>query len=170
MKNLLVCTYEFIASIVFALPRHKIFNFIKILFLLLGGAKIGKGVTFYPGIKINPGKNIIIGDQVDLAWGVLITTGGGVEIGDRTLVGYHTRILSANHNIPPVPERIFGAGHSYKRVVIGKDAWIGAGCTILPGVKIGDGAVIASGSVVTKDVESFTIVGGIPASLIKRRT
>jgi len=150
MKNFLVCTYEFISSIIFAFPRHKFFNPIKKLFLQMQGCKVGKMVTFYPGIKISPAKNIILGDYVDLAWGVLITAGGGVEIGDRVLVGYNTMILSANHNIPLIPQRIFDAGHDKKKVVIKNDVWIGAGCIILPGVTIGEGAVIAAGSVVTK--------------------
>lgn len=130
---------------------------------------MGKQVTFYPGIKINPGFNIRLGDHVDLAWGVLITTGGGVEIGDRTLVGYGTHILSANHVIPPRPGRIFDSGHEKKKVSIGKDVWIGAQCVILPGVRIGEGAVVAAGSVVTKDVEAFAIVAGVPAKKIKDR-
>ena len=169
MRNFLICTYELISSLVFCLPRHKMFNPIKCLYLKSLGAKVGKSVTFYPGIKINPCKNIVIGDNVDLAWGVLITTSGGVEIGERTLIGYNTMILSANHVIPPNKEKIFFSGHSVKRVVIGKDVWIGAGCIILPGVRIGEGAVVAAGSVVTKDISSFTIVGGVPAKAIKER-
>lgn len=58
----------------------------------------------------------------------------------------------------------------YKKIVIGNDVWIGARVTILDGVKIGDGAVIAAGSVVTKDVPSYAIVGGVPASIIRYRT
>ena len=169
MKNFAVCTYELLSAIVFALPRHKLFNFIKSNYLRIQGAFIGKYITYYPGIKINPCKNIKLGDYVDLAWGVLITTGGGVEIGDRTLVGYGTKILSANHIIPAIPGKIFGAGHVKKRVVIGNDVWIGANCVIVAGVTIGEGAVVAAGSVVTKDVAPFTIVGGVPAKLIKSR-
>ncbi|MCK5823946.1 MAG: acyltransferase [Ichthyobacteriaceae bacterium] len=133
------------------------------------GGKVGSWVTFYPGIKINPASNIVIGDGVDLAWGVLITTGGGVEIGDRSLIGYNTMIFSANHNIPKIGESIFESGHELKKVTIGKDVWVGAGCTIMAGVEIGDGAVIAGGSVVTKNVEANTIVAGVPAKLIRKR-
>lgn len=169
MRNFLVATYEFIFALVFALPRHKLFNPLKKGFIKLSGGEVGKGVTFYPGIKINPCRNIRLGNDVDLAWGVLITTGGGVEIGDRTLVGYRTQILSANHIIPANRGRVFGAGHIYKKVIIGQDVWIGANCVVLAGVNVGEGAVIAAGSVVTKDVEPFTMVGGAPAKLIKER-
>jgi acetyltransferase-like isoleucine patch superfamily enzyme len=169
IKNLLVCTYEFMSAVIFALPRHKFFNIIKSNYMRIQGAKIGKNITYYPGIKINPCMKITLGDNVDLAWGVIITTGGGVEIGDRTLIGYRTMISSANHLIPPNREKIFFAGHSPKKVIIGPDAWIGGNCTIVAGVIIGEGAVVAAGSVVTKDVAPFSIVGGVPAKLIKYR-
>jgi putative colanic acid biosynthesis acetyltransferase WcaF len=169
LKNFLVCSYETLSFLIYALPRHKLFNFFKCNYLRLQGASIGKSVTFYPGIKINPSKNIKIGDHVDLAWGVLITTGGSVEIGDRTLVGYRTQILSANHLIPAAKGKIFGAGHVSKKITIKNDVWIGANCIILAGVTIGEGAVVAAGSVVTKDIAPFTIVGGVPAKLIKER-
>jgi len=133
------------------------------------GASVGKRVVFYPGVWIVPGRKLILGDDVDLALDVLITTSGGVEIGDRTLVGYRTQILSSNHVIPPGKGNIFTAGHDKKAVTIGKDVWIGGNCLILPGITIGDGAVVAGGSVVTKDVEAFTIVAGVPAKLLKVR-
>ncbi len=126
-------------------------------------------ITFYPNIKFSPGTNMKIGNHVDFAWGVLLTTGGGIEIGDRVLIGYGTKILSTNHVIPANREKIFYSGHDKKKVTIEKDVWIGANCIILPGVKIGEGAVVAAGSVVTKDVEPFIIVGGVPAKKIKSR-
>lgn len=169
IKNFLICSYEDLSFLIFALPRHKLFNLIKSNYLRIQGAKIGKGITFYPGIKINPARNITLGDDVDLAWGVIITTGGYVEIGDRTLVGYRTLILSANHVIPPNRRRIFGAGHSKSKIIIENDVWIGANCIITAGVHIGEGAVIAAGCVVTKDVLPFTMVGGVPGRIIKQR-
>lgn len=169
MKNFLVCTYELLSSIIFALPRHKLFNLIKSNYMRIQGAKIGKNITYYPGIKINPCINLVLGDNVDLAWGVIITTGGRVEIGDRSLIGYRTIISSANHIIPPNKEKIFYSGHEPKKVIIENDVWIGGNCVITAGVVIGEGAVVAAGSVVTKDVLPFTVVGGVPAKFIKNR-
>lgn len=133
------------------------------------GAKFGKRVSIYPGVWISPGRNLVVGDDVDLAKDVLITTTGGVEIGDRTLIGYRTQILSSNHTIPPIGEPFPISGDEHKKVIIGKDVWIGANCVITPGVTIGEGAVVAAGAVVTKDVEPNAIVGGVPARLIKFR-
>ncbi|MDR0333400.1 MAG: hypothetical protein LBI15_08020 [Dysgonamonadaceae bacterium] len=169
MRNFLVCTYELISSIVFGFPRHKIFNPIKKYYITIQGGKIGKGVTFYPGIKINPARNIELGNFVDLAWRVIITTSGGVKIGDRALIGYGTQIISANHTIPNNKGQIFGAGHDRKEIIIENDVWIGANCVILPGVKIGEGTVIAAGSVVSKNIPPFVIAGGVPAKIIKER-
>lgn len=155
--------------LVFALPRYKFLAVLKAGLLRAMGAKIGKRVVFYPGVWIAPGRNLVLGDDVDLALDVLITTSGGVEIGDRTLIGYRAQILSANHIIPHKPERIFESGHEKASVSIGRDVWIGGNSMVMPGVKIGDGAVVAGGSVVTRDVPEFTIVGGVPAKIIKER-
>ncbi|MBR1446732.1 MAG: acyltransferase [Alloprevotella sp.] len=91
-------------------------------------------------------------------------------MGDRTLIGYRTQIISGDHNIPKDHGRIFGAGYNRKKVVIENDVWIGANCIITSNVKIGEGAVIGAGSVVTHDIPAFTIVAGVPARIIKNRT
>ena len=133
------------------------------------GAQIGKRVVFYPGVWIEPGRNLKIGDDVNLAIDVIILNAGGVTIGDRTMVGFRTQIISGNHIIPPKHEKIFGAGFERRGITIENDVWIGGGCLLTAGVLIGEGAVIAGGSVVTKDVPSFTIVAGVPAKVIRNR-
>jgi acetyltransferase-like isoleucine patch superfamily enzyme len=167
-KYFLVVSYEFLMQLLFSLPRYRLLNEIKSTFLRLMGAKIGKRVVYYPGVWIEPGKNLILGDDVDLAKDVLIITGGGVSIGDRVLIGYRTQILSTNHKIRK-REKIFYSGHEKKQIIIENDVWIGANCIITAGVRIGEGAIIAAGSVVTKDIEPFSIVGGVPTKLIKKR-
>lgn len=169
IRPIIVVSYEFIQQLLFALPRYRVMNFLKARFLKLNGAKIGRGCTFYPRVWIAPGRGLVLGDDVDLALDVLITTSGGVEIGDRTLIGYRAQIISANHVIPKGYDQIFKSGHDKAKVIIGQDVWIGGNSMILPGVTIGDGAVVAGGSVVNRDVPSYTIVGGIPAKIIKKR-
>lgn len=170
MKYGLVVFVETISFLVFMLPRFRTLNYLKSLYLkVFFKSKIGKRVVFYPNIWVFTGKNLVLGDDVDLATGVLITTDGGVSIGDRTLVGYGTKILSSNHNVPMLPDRIFNSGHTKAPVVIGQDVWLGANCIILPGVTIGEGAIVAAGSVVTKNVPANVFVGGVPAKIIKER-
>ena len=94
VKSFFVVSYEALMNIVFALPRYRLFIFFKVSLLKLMGAKIGKNCFIYPGVWITPGRNLTLGDDVDLAKDVIITTSGGVYIGDRTLVGYRTQILS----------------------------------------------------------------------------
>ena len=81
----------------------------------MGAKKIGKGVVIYPGVWITPGRNLIIKDNVDLAKDVLITTSGGVEIGERTLIGYRTQIISSDHTIPPIGQPFPISGDNHKK-------------------------------------------------------
>ncbi len=169
IKQFLVICYETIQQFIFLLPRYQLFGFFKTNFLRLNGAQIGKRCTFYPGVWIAPGRNLTVGSDVDFALGVVVTTSGKVSIGNRVLIGYRTQILSTNHLIPKQRKRIFGSGHQKKPIKIADDVWIGANSIILAGVEIGEGAVIAAGSVVTKSVRPYTIVGGNPATLIRKR-
>lgn len=168
-KSFFVVSYETTMMMIMSLPRFTPFLFLKTNLLRLMGAKVGKGVVIYPGVWITPGTNLVIEDDVDLAKDVIITTRGGVHIGARTLIGYRSQLLSANHSIPPRGERIPVSGDVFKPIRIYNDVWIGANCIITAGVTIGEGAVIAAGSVVTKDVSPYQIVGGVPAKLIKER-
>jgi len=161
---------ETVRQLMFGMPRFRCINFLKSSFLRSMGAEIGRRVVFYPGVWISTGRSLRIGDDVDLALQVIITTDGGVEIGERTLIGYRTQILSQNHRVPALTESIFDSGVRRAPVTIGRDVWIGANCVILPGVTIGEGAVIGAGSVVVRDLPPFVIAAGTPARVIRHRT
>lgn len=169
MRNFIVVSYELVQRLLFSLPRYPFFNAIKAAFLRALGAKIGKRPIFYPGVWIAPPNKLEVGDDVDFALDVIIVTSGTVKIGSRVLIGYRTQISSSNHAIPSKSGKIFGGPHDDRPVVIGDDVWIGGNCMIMAGVTIGEGAVIAGGAVVTKDVEPYAIVGGCPARLIRYR-
>lgn len=85
------------------------------------------------------------------------------------MISYNVHIRTDTHNYYNKNIPMIYQGHFEKDIVIGDDVWIGFGAQILPGVKIGDGAIIGAGAVVTKDVEPYTIVGGVPAKIIKKR-
>ena len=87
---------------------------------------------------------------------------GGITIEDDVMVAANSQLISNNHD--PEEHQIL----TCKPVVLKRNCWIGAGATILPGVTVGENAIVGAGSVVTKDVEPNTVVGGIPAKLIKR--
>lgn len=169
-KYFFVVSAEVVTALIFLLPRYKVMNAAKSLYLrIVWRASIGRRVVYYSGVRLMSGRNLSVGDDVDFATGVLVTTDGGVSIGDRVLIGYGTRIISGNHNIPENRGRIFNGGHTRVPISIGNDVWIGASCVVLPGVTIGEGAVVAAGSVVTRDVEPFCIVAGVPARILRRR-
>ncbi|WP_428469875.1 acyltransferase [Photobacterium minamisatsumaniensis] len=166
----LVCFLEYISYLMFLLPRLRMFNLLKTFYLrYVFGSKIGKRTVFYPGVWIFSGRNFTVGDDVDFAKGVLLTTDGGLTIGDRVLIGYNSHVLTSNHRIPKLPKNIFNSGHVKKKVIIDHDVWIGANCTILPGVTIGSGSIVAAGSVVTKDIPENSFCAGVPAKVIKVR-
>lgn len=118
----------------------------------------------FPPFNTDFGKNIHIGKDVFINAGCKFQDQGGIYIGNETLIGHNVVIATLNHELEPE-----NRGNLWpKPVKIGNQVWIGSNATILPGVIIGDGAVIAAGSVVTKDVEALTTVAGVPAKLIKK--
>lgn len=94
---------------------------------------------------------------------------GGVEIGDYTRIATHVVIVSANHIFEDPSKPIAEQGVDLRPIRIGRDVWLGAGVRVLAGVTIGDGAVVAAGAVVTKDIPPMTVVGGVPARILKTR-
>lgn len=117
---------------------------------------------------LNPGM-ICVGNNVSINPMCYIQGCGGIRIGNDVSIGHHVTIMSADHIYDDLNIPIKDQGIQFKEVVIDDGAWIGAKATILMGVRIGQGAIVAAGAVVTRDVDSFTIVGGIPARLIRRR-
>ena len=116
------------------------------------------------------GGSISIGDNCSInPYTVLYGHGEGLVIGNHVLIAGHCLIIPANHVFVRTDITINKQGTFSKGIIIEDDVWIAAGCQILDGVTIGKGAIIAAGSVVNKSVEPYTIVGGVPAKLIKKR-
>lgn len=131
---------------------------------------IGPGGDFYPLRNIHVGNHVSIGENARF-W----TTRAQIYIEDYVLFGPDVTIITGDHRKDVVGKHIIELTDADKTadddrdVVIGKGAWIGAGTMILKGVHIGADAVVAAGSVVTKDVAPYTIAGGSPARFIKNR-
>lgn len=143
------------------LPSHCLRNFIYRNCFKIHIEKnvvIYKGVVFRDGYKCKIGSGTIIGDDN------LIDARGGVEIGSNCNFSTGVRIWTAQHDLQ---DEHFA--YETAPVKIGSRCWISSGVTILPGVSIGDGCVVASGAVVTKDCESFGVYGGVPAKKIGDR-
>lgn len=115
--------------------------------------------------------DIIIGPRCYINPHCVLYSGNGIKMGADVLVAAGTAIVPANHATSrrDLPIRLQGFAPSKGGVVIEDDVWIGANCTIVDGARIGRGAVIMAGAVVTGTVEPYTIVGGVPARLVKSR-
>lgn len=126
---------------------------------------IGKGTTIFMNCKFDCAKGLKIGDNSVINANCRLDSRGLLEIGSSVSISEDVIFLTADHN-----EDLLGILGRDKKVCIEDSVWIGTRAMILPGVTIGKGAVVAAGAVATKNVEAFTMVGGVPAKFIKLRT
>lgn len=127
------------------------------------GKKLDDTFRLFPPFYTDFGKNIIIGKDVFINSGCHFQDQGGITIGDGSLIGHNVVLATINHDLNPKNDR----KNHYAPIKIGAHVWIGSNTTVLPGVSIGDWAVVAAGAVVTKDVPPYTVVGGLPAKVLK---
>lgn len=136
----------------------------KKIFSELIGQEVDEEFRVFPPFHTDFGKNIHLGKNVFINSDCKFQDQGGIIIGDDVLIGHNVVLATLNHdenpekrgNLIPSP------------IKIGNKVWIGSNATILPSVTIGEGAIIAAGAVVTKDVDENSIVGGVPAKLIRK--
>jgi acetyltransferase-like isoleucine patch superfamily enzyme len=129
----------------------------------LTGSEVHESFGMFPPFYTDCGKNIRLGKRVFINAGCKFQDQGGITVGDDVLIGHNCVIATLNHVEDPDCRGDMIAAP----VRIGDKVWIGANVTILQGVTIGDGAIVAAGAVVTKDVAPRTVVGGVPAKLLK---
>jgi len=125
--------------------------------------EIDKDTTVFTPLYINYGKHTKIGKSVFINFDCTFLDLGGITIEDNVLLAPKVSLLSEGHPVSSETRHSLRVGHIH----IKKNAWIGANATILPGVTIGENAIVAAGAVVSKDVPDNTVVGGIPAKVIK---
>lgn len=125
----------------------------------------GKDLVMKPPFQCDFGYNIFLGESVLINYNCVFLDAAPVTIGDNCFIGPMCGLYTVNH--PLDPERR-NAGYVYgKPITLGKNVWLGGGCTILSGVTIGDNTVIGAGSVVTKDMPANVIAAGNPARVIR---
>ena len=137
---------------------------IRNLFSKLTGKKIDETFRMHPPFYTDFGKNITLGKNIFINSGCHFQDQGGITIGDGSLIGHNVVLATLNHEFAPENR---GTMHPAK-ITIGNNVWIGSSSTVIHGISIGEGAIVAAGSVVTKDVPARTVVADIPAKVIKK--
>jgi maltose O-acetyltransferase len=130
---------------------------------LLG--RVGADAWIEPPFFCDYGTNLLLGDRFYANTGCIVLDSAPVTIGDRVLLGPAVQLIAVTHPVEAEPR---ARGLEYAEpIVVGDDVWLGGGAIVLPGVTIGDRAVVGAGSVVTRDVRADTVVAGNPARVIR---
>lgn len=158
--NILLEFEVMILHLVGCFPSH----FVRRFFYRLSGIKIGSGSTIHTGAKFYDPRNIEIGEDSIIGEGVVLDGRDKIKIGNHVDIASEVMIYNCQHDIQSSDFKAVCSS-----VEIGDYVFIGPRVIIQPGVKIGKGAVVAAGAVVAKDVSEFSIVGGVPASVIGER-
>ncbi|WAW06742.1 DapH/DapD/GlmU-related protein [Oxalobacter formigenes] len=128
------------------------------------GAKIDDTAEIRTPFYTDFGKFIEVGKNVFVNNACTFMDRGGIILEDEVKIGPRVNLITENHDLDPTKRRTLISN----RIVVKRNVWIGAAATILPGVTIGENAVVAAGAVVTRDVPPNTIVAGVPAKVIKQ--
>lgn len=143
---------------------------LRVRLLRLAGFRLGYGTVIYGHMRITGSgdlyQRLSVGEHVRWNVGGVVDLEAPVTIGNNVSIGQEVMILTSTHAIGG-PQRRASPNIIRAPVTVGDGAWLGARCIVLPGVTIGAGAVVAAGAVVNRDVAPHTIVGGVPARLIK---
>ncbi len=147
--------------------RQSIFSRCRVYLLSNICRSIGSGCLIRSGVIVNLPRNLSVGSNSGLGFRAIISCEDSVTIGDRVLMGADVIIYTSNHVWSERDATYIGQGLETSPVSIGSDTWIGARSIILPGVSIGQGATLAAGCVVSRDVPDYAVVGGVPARVLK---
>ena len=144
-------------------------DFLRHVYWSALGVTLGEGVRLSAAVKIKGPARLQIGADAKILNRVTLDARGGLSIGRDTLIGFESVILTSSHRFKDLTLPVRRQGMENRPVRIGEDVWLGARVIVLPGVTIGDRAIIGAGSVVLKDVAALAIAAGNPAKLIRYR-
>lgn len=147
----------------------KIIRFFRTQYWLIRLRSCGKNFVCCSGTIIHGAKNFVVGNDVRVGEKSYLNANGGITIGNNVKMGPQVFIWSSNHNYYAPTILPFDGARINRPVIIEDNVWVGAKVCIIPGVRIGEGAVIGMGSVVTKEVPPCAVVGGNPAKVLKYR-
>lgn len=128
------------------------------------GKAVGERFTLIPPFYSDYGLNISVGRAVFIGSQCAFTGHAPIEIADEVMIAHKVNLVTAGHPVAPGRRR---ACVTAQPIALERNVWIGAAATVLPGVRVGEGAVVAAGAVVTRDVPPATLVAGVPATVIR---
>jgi acetyltransferase-like isoleucine patch superfamily enzyme len=150
-------------------PATRWYDTACVVELLRNVEQLGRGVVVNGRIQVGVPQALRLGDDVSLNRGFVVKDRGPCVIGDHVHFGEHVTLLTANHNFA-VPEALpYDKVRLAPGITIGDSVWIGDHVIIVPGVHVGEGAILAAGAIVTRDVPALAVVGGSPARVLKER-
>ena len=128
------------------------------------GKPVGDRFTLIPPFYADYGLNITVGEAVFIGYESAFTGYAPIDIADEVMIAHKVNLITGGHPVEPDERRAYLTAAP---ITIGRNVWIGAAATVLPGVHIGDHSVVAAGSVVTRDVPSASLVAGVPATVVR---
>jgi acetyltransferase-like isoleucine patch superfamily enzyme len=137
---------------------------IRAAFEQLIGKAVGDSFTLIPPFYADYGLNIDVGRAVFIGYDCAFTGHAPIEIADEVMIAHKVNLITAGHPVEPHRRR---ACITAEPITIDQNVWIGAAATVLPGVRVGAGSVVAAGAVVTRDVPPATLVAGVPATVVR---
>lgn len=161
--------YEYVEALVRCLPG-KFGAAVRAIVLKGFFARFGHNVVLWPGSRIRFPYRLEVGNNVAISFDCILQAGGGISIGDNTLLGPGVKVWSVNHMFKDVTKTINIQGYEGRSVIIGADCWIGSNSFIKPGTEIPDGCVVLPGTVLGRmKIPPYTVVSGNPAQIIGPR-
>lgn len=168
MKRILYLFDQIWLAFLMISPNTYAFCRLRAKYYLKHGSKIGENTLISTNVRITG--NFTLGKNSSIAQNCSISgASAGVFIGDNVMIAPSVVIVAFNHGFDKMEVPMLQQENTEKPVYIEDDIWIGANVTILNGVRIGTGSIVAANSLINKDVEPFSIVGGVPAKKIKSR-
>ena len=163
---------KFIAFL-FLLIR-KVFNRTLMYIMVSLFKKHGNNIVFFPASSLFSYKTITLGNDVYIGPGAILSASvSGIVFGNKIQLGPNVTMMGGDHNTTVVGKYMYDVNEKLPEndlpIIVEDDVWIGTGAIILKGVRIGEGAIVAAGALVNKDVPDYSIVGGIPAKVLKMR-
>lgn len=156
----------FINILKILIPETRCFGFKRLLYRM-AGAKIGKNVRICSSAKITGNGTLSIGENTWIGHEALIISSSSIIIGKNIDIAPRVYIGTGTHIIDLTSSNIAGKGLS-KDILIKDGSWIAANSTILPGIEVGHKSIVAAGAVVNKNVSDYSLVGGVPAQILKK--